>query len=115
MPTIEMPNSRFLQISDWKKVKKLAKTPKENVAVIREPPIEAKGNSEMLEVEVYNEIIGDKTIYDFKNKFSDFFEQFGNNTDAWIGKMLVPIIPDKASNFFVRYEVQTALEENIGK
>lgn len=99
MPKVELPTSKYLQIADMKKLQE-----KERVCKIVEAPTESSTNKEMLRCIVFNDIIGEKEIYDFKNKFRDFFEAFGDNTDVWVDKLLVPILPEKESLFFVRFE-----------
>jgi hypothetical protein len=115
MPIMEAPRSKFLNVADWKYVLKEAKTEKERLCVILEPAYEAKTNPEMVRCIVHNPIVGDKEIYDYKNKFYAFFEVYTNNTDEWVGKMLKPVVPEKESLFFVRFDTVAALEENIAE
>lgn len=113
MAKIAPPKSKFLQVADWKKALIRAKTEAEKVWIILDEAHESNTNPEMIACQVHNDILGDKEIYDYKNKFQNFFEAYGDDTNAWIGKMLVPVVPEKESLFFVRFETKAALEKKI--
>ena len=109
MPTVSLPTSKYLQVADLKTMKE-----EERICVIIKAPTESNTNTEMLQMTVHNERLGDKEIYDFKNKFRDFFDAHGNNTDNWIGIKLLPILPEKNSFFFASYEIPDVKEQALG-
>jgi cytochrome c oxidase assembly protein Cox11 len=100
-------------VPEWKDVLKKAKTADDKLLVICGEAVEASANSEMLEVPVTNRLTGDKTLYDYKSKFADLFEAHNDDTADWVGIKLVPIVPEKASNFFVKFEIADVKTENV--
>jgi len=115
MAQMKLPTSRYLQLEEVKKVEKEAKTDIEKVFVIVAVN-ESSTNEEMLSLTVNNRLLGEKQLYDYKNKFRDFFDSYGIDSEAWIGKLLIPVLPTKADTlFFAKYETKGAVEEKIGE
>lgn len=110
---VSKPKSRFLNVPEWKDVLKKATTADDKVLVITSEAREADANSEMLEVPVHNRLTGDKMLYDYKSKFADLFEAHNDDTADWIGVKLVPVVPEKQSNFFVKFEIADVKTENV--
>jgi len=113
MPMVKQPTSRYLNVAEWKEILKKAKTEQQKICIIVTAPIEPEGREEMLTFSVANEVLGEKIIYDFKNKFRAFFDSYTEQTDCWIGKYLKPVPPDNNSLFFVGYEPVDFTEEKI--
>ena len=110
MPQMKLPTSKYLRVADVQKLKE-----EERLCVILDAPTESETNEEMVSCTVVNEKLGEKLIYDFKNKFSDFFEAYGCNTDSWVDKKLMPILPRGNSIYFYSFAIPEIKEEKIGK
>jgi hypothetical protein len=110
---VSKPKSRFLNVPEWKDVLKKAKTADDKLLVINGEATEAQANNEMLEVPVTNPLTGDKVLYDYKSKFADLYEAHNEETNDWIGIKLVPVVPEKQSNFFVKFEIADVKTENV--
>jgi hypothetical protein len=112
MPKVNMPDSRFLNPEEWKKVLKNAKTPIEKELVFLTAPIEAK-NPEMLQATVYNKLIGEKELCEYKSKFREFFDAYTQNTDGWVGMKIEPVMPSKETNYFTRFIIPEIEPEEV--
>lgn len=116
MPQITKPESKYLNLSEYRQAMKKANKESDFLFTILEPATEKGNNGQYLEIKANNELMGDKILYDFKNKFNSLINAHGTNTDDWVGTMIKPILPDNSETiFFVTFESIASTSEDIAE